>query len=174
MTTKRARHTLNAAATISMIILLTACSHPGAEKWTDAKTPPPGYVFSNGMAPSSNGPPPSWYARHFNRERGLGEAIKQNRRALWERKSGTFAYYRGGRFFAQYHPWKHYLQIRTDEKGDHNISCHWDSNAVLTMSEVGGGKPPAGSQATCKKLLDELEKDVAPAGFVAKNSPSPN
>jgi len=137
--------------------------------WSDAKTPPSGEVFGNGMPPSSEGPPPSWYAQRFNRPRGLGEAIRQYREAVWERGPGTFAYYVGGRFFAQYQPWQHYLQIRTDNKDAVNVSCHWDAAGALTITEVGGGTAPAGSDATCNKLLDELQQRVAP-GLVAHNT----
>jgi hypothetical protein len=139
-------------------------------RWSTAATPPSGYVFLNGMPPSSEGPPPAWYAQRFNRPRGLGEAIKRNRRALWERGPGTFAYYVGGRFFAQYQPWKHYLQIRTDAKGQGNLSCHWDVKGTLTVTEVAGGAAPADSEATCNQLLDDLQSRVAPGGLLAHNT----
>ncbi|MEJ2552603.1 MAG: hypothetical protein P8079_00975 [Gammaproteobacteria bacterium] len=163
MTMRRIRGTLQLAAMMAAMGIIAGCSHTlTGMSWSPGATPPPGYQFSNGMPPSSEGPPPSWYAQRFNRARGLGEAIKRNHRALWERDPGTFAYYVGGRFFAQYQPWEHYLQIRTDHKGVPNVSCHWDANGALSMSEVGGGAAPAGSKATCDQLLDELQKRVAP------------
>lgn len=154
------------AVMLSAMTALAGCSNTGM-KWSDAHSPPPGYTFSNGMAPSSEGPPPSWYAQRFNRPRGLGEAITQDRHAVWERDKGTFALYVGGMFFAQFQPWEHYLQIRTDGKDSDNIICHWDPKGVLTMSEEAGGTVPAGSETTCKHLLDELENYVAPGGLVA-------
>jgi hypothetical protein len=172
MTMRRIRDTLHLAAMLAATTMVAGCSHTtAAMRWSDANTPPAGFKFSNGMPPSSDGPPPSWYAQRFNRPRGLGEAIRQNRRALWERGPGTFAYYVGGRFFAQYQPWEHYLQIRSDDKGAGNVSCHWDANGALSVGEEGGGAAPAGAQARCKQLLDELEKYVAPAGIVAHNGP---
>lgn len=172
MTMRRTCCGLQLAALITAVTAVAGCSHTDtAMRWSDADTPPAGFVFSNGMPPSSDGPPPSWYAQRFNRPRGLGEAIRQNRRALWERDPGTFAYFVGGRFFAQYQPWEHYLQIRTDRKGEANVSCHWDAGGALTISQVGGGAAPGGSETTCNELLDELEKRVAPAGILAHNSP---
>jgi len=168
MTIRRIRGAVRLAAMMAAVSMAAACSHTDtAMGWSDAKTPPSGDVFSNGMPPSSNGPPPSWYAQRFNLPRGLGEAIRQYREAVWERGSGTFAYYVGGKFFAQYQPWEHYLQIRTDNEGAVNVSCHWDANGALTMTAVGGGAAPAGSDATCKHLLDELQKYVAPGGLLA-------
>lgn len=168
MTKTGIRGSLHLAVIIGAMTMVTGCSHTDtAMGWSDAKTPPSGDVFSNGMPPSSDGPPPSWYAQRFNLPRGLGEAIRQYREAVWERGSGTFAYYVGGKFFAQYQPWEHYLQIRTDNKGAVNVSCRWDANGALTMTAVGGGAAPAGSDATCKHLLDEVQKYVAPEGLLA-------
>ena len=65
-------------------------------------------------------------------------------------------------------PWEHYLQIRTDRKGEVNLVCHWDANGVLTMKNEGGGAAPDDAAATCKQLLDDLEKYVAPAGILAQ------
>jgi len=125
-------------------------------------------VFSNGMAPSSEGPPPSWYAQRFNRPRGLGEAIKQERRALWDSDPSTFALNVGGLFFAQYQPWEHYLEIRSDKKDAVNVSCHWDPNGSLTILTADGNPAPAADTTeTCNQLLDELEQYVAPGGILA-------
>jgi hypothetical protein len=168
MTNTGIRGTLHLAVMIGAMAMVTGCSST-ATHWSDAKRPPSGYMFSNGMAPSSEGPPPIWYVRRFNLPRGLGEAIKQYRESVWERGPGTFAYFVGGKFYAQYQPWQHYLQIRTDNEGQVNVSCHWDANGVLTISEVGGGKAPAGAEATCKQLLSELESYVAPEWMVAHN-----
>ena len=160
---------LRLAALITTAAIVAGCSNTNAAMgWSDAATPPSGMVFSNGMAPSSDGPPPSWYAQRFNLPRGLGEAIKQDRRALWERDASTFALDVGGMFFAQYQPWEHYLEIRTDNKGEVNVSCHWDAKGTLTLLSADGDPAPAAdSTATCKHLLDELEKFVAPGGLVA-------
>jgi hypothetical protein len=170
MTKSRIRGMLQIAAMLTAVTLVAGCGQ-AAMGWSDADTPPSGYTFSNGMAPSSEGPPPSWYAQRFNRPRGLGEAIRQSSRARWERDPGTFSYYVGGRFLAQYEPWEHYLEIRTDNNGVGNVSCHWDANGALTIKEADGGAAPAGAPAICKQLLDELEKHVAPAGIMAHNQP---
>ena len=161
------RGRLHIAVMISAMAMVTGCSST-ATHWSDAKQPPSGYVFSNGMAPSSKGPPPIWYARRFNLPRGLGEAIRQYRESVWERGPGTFAYFVGGKFYAQYQPWQHYLQIRSDIEGQVNVSCHWDAKGTLTMLAADGDPAPtADTTAICKHLLDELEKFVAPGGLVA-------
>ena len=48
------------------------------------------------------------------------------------------------------------------------MSCHWDAKGTLTLLAADGDPAPAAdSTATCKHLLDELEKFVAPGGLVA-------
>ncbi len=171
MITRGIRGAVFFAAITTITGFIAGCSHTdGALRWSDADTPPSGYRFLNGFPPSSEGPPPAWYAKRFNLPRGLGEAIKRNHRALWERGPGTFAYYVGGRFFAQYQPWEHYLEIRTEHKDATNINCHWDPNGALTIAKVGGGVAPAGSEKTCSQLLDALQNHVAPQGLLAHNT----
>ena len=126
--------------------------------------------FTHGMPPSSEGPSATWYERRYNRPRGIGEAIKEDRRSLWDRDSGTFVYYVGGELYAQYHPWEHYLQIRADNKGASNLSCHWAADAALTMN-ADGMPIPADAEETCKQLLDKLEKFVTPSSVLSHKGP---
>ena len=157
---------------IMILASLSAAGCSGTDKnlkWSNADTPPSGYVFSNGFPPSSEGPSPAWYAKRFGRVRGLGEAIKQYPRSLWDRDKGTWVYYIGGVLSAQYHPWEHYLQIRTDIKDENNTVCHWAEDGKLTITS-DKGPAPAGGEETCKHLLDVLENHVAPHGIMASGS----
>jgi hypothetical protein len=155
---------------VSAVLTLTGCSHVGnTVRWSDANTAPSGMRFSNGMPPSSNGPSPAWYAKRFGAVRGVGEAIVQNRDSLWDRDHGTFAYYIGGVLSAQYHPWEHYLQIRTDTNEENHISCRWTGDGALTVT--ADNKSTAGNaEATCKQLLNTLEKHIDPAGLLSNGS----
>lgn len=137
--------------------------------WSDRDAPPSGLVFSNGMPPSSQGPSPEWYAKRFSRARGLGEAIKRNHRSLWDRDSGTFVYYMGGILSAHYHPWEHYLEIVTLKKDGNNTVCHWTRDGSLTVGTTDHSPAPAGSEATCRQLLDELAKHVAPDSVLSQS-----
>lgn len=138
--------------------------------WSSADKPPPDLAFSNGMPPSSNGPPPEWYAKRFSRARGIGEAIKQNRRSLWDRDSGTFVFYMGSVLSAHYHPWEHYLEIRTEKKDETNTICHWTQNGGLSVSTTDNTPPPADTAATCQQLLDTVANRIAPSGLLSNGS----
>lgn len=137
--------------------------------WSNADTPPSGLVFGNGMPPSSQGPRPEWYAQRFNRPRGIGEALKQNRRALWDRDDGSFAYYIGGELFAQFHPWEHYLRIRTDHIEEANLTCLWTEDGSLSLN-LDSGSAPAEASDTCNHLLDTLARHVAPGVDLSSGS----
>jgi hypothetical protein len=174
----RIRDTTRLAVTISAVLSLAACSHDLAANakpgevvgWSNAKNPPSGLAFSNGMPPSSNGPSPAWYAKRFGLARGLGEAVKDNRRSLWDRDDGTFVYYMGGILAAHYHPWEHYLKIITDKKGENNTVCYWAADGILTVTTTDKTPAPAGAEDTCKQLLGTLEKHVAPEGLASSGS----
>jgi hypothetical protein len=171
MKEKRIRDTTRLAVTISAVLTLAACSHAGSTMgWSNADTPPAGMSFSNGMPPSSEGPSPAWYAKRFGLARGLGEAVKDNRRSLWDRDSGTFVYYMGGILAAHYHPWEHYLEITTDKKGENNTVCHWAADGILTVTTTDKSPAPVGAEDTCKQLLSTLQKHVAPAGLLSSGS----
>lgn len=140
--------------------------------WSNGEEPPPGLVFSNGMPPSAEGPSPEWYAQRFSRARGIGEAIKQNRRSLWDRDTGTFVYYMGGILAAHYQPWAHTLQIVTQHKDENNTVCGWTQDGTLTVGMADDSAAPVGSEDTCRQLLDELAKHVAPNSTLAKGEQS--
>ena len=144
---------------------ISGCAHTGApmDQSTQAFS---SSGYTHGMPPSSQGPSPTWYAQRINRPRGIGEAVKQNHLSMWDRDTGTFVYYIGGELYAQYHPWEHYLQIRTDNKDETNTVCRWAENGTLTVSR-DQVPAPAGEEETCKQLLDQLEKHVAPSGILS-------
>lgn len=147
---------------------ISGCAHSGAPMGQSTPAFSSG-GYTHGMPPSSQGPSPTWYAQRINRPRGIGEAVKQSHLSLWDRDTGTFVYYIGGELYAQYHPWEHYLQIRTDNKDETNTVCRWAENGTLTISRDSGDKvpAPAGEEGTCKQLLDQLEKHVAPSGILS-------
>lgn len=121
------------------------------------------------MPPSSEGPSPAWYAKRFNRTRGIGEAVKQHRLSLWDRDSETFVYYIGDMLYAQYHPWEPYLQIRTDNKEENDTICRWAEDGTLTTT-TENGPASADAEKPCKQILDDLEKHVAPSGILSSSS----
>jgi hypothetical protein len=152
---------------LSAVLSLAACSHVGKSvEWSDADTAPSGMRFSNGMPPSSEGPSPAWYAKRFGAVRGVGEAIIQNRYSLWDSDHGTFVYYIGGVLSAQYHPWKHYLQIRTDSNKENHTYCLWSEDGTLTIT-ADNGPASGGAKTTCNQLLDALEKHISPTGVLS-------
>ena len=177
MKIRRMRDIIFPMLSIGALLAISGCSHfrsnaaPGeVVGWSNSDTPPSGLVFSNGFPPSSEGPSPEWYAKRFSRARGIGEAIKQHRRSLWDRDSGTWVYYMGSVLAAHYHPWDHYLEIVTQKKGENNTVCHWTQNGTLTISTTDKSPPPAGSEDTCKQLLDELARHVAPRTTLSSGS----
>lgn len=171
MKKRRMRDTTCLATMIGVVLAAAGCSHTDKTiKWSDDATPPSGFSFSNGMPPSSQGPSPAWYAQRYNRARGIGEAVKQNRRSLWDNSTGTFVYDVGGVLYAQYHPWEHYLRIRTDNKDESNTVCQWSEDGKLTITS-DNGPVPASAEQTCKQLLDHLAYEVAPSGILSHNAP---
>jgi len=178
MKNRRLRDATRLAIMIGAALAVTGCSHdlggnakPGeVVGWSDADTPPSGLVFSNGFPPSSEGPSPAWYAKRFSRARGIGEAIKQNRRSLWDRDSGTFVFYMGGVLSAHYHPWEHYLEIQTENKGENNTICHWTQNGTLTTTTTDKSPAPAGADELCQQLLDKVARHVAPSSTLSSGS----
>jgi hypothetical protein len=178
MKNNRIRDTTRLTALIAVALTIAGCSQGlgGSAKpgevvgWSDAQNPPPGLIFSNGMPPSSDGPSPKWYAKRFSRARGIGEAIKQNRRSLWDRDSGTFVYYMGSVLSAHYHPWEHYLEIRGENKGENNIVCHWTQEGALAISTIDKSPAPAGAGTACQQLMDRLARHVDPSGTLMSGS----
>lgn len=169
------------ALAVPLLLLCGGCSHfasgqsqagayDGVVGWSNKDQPASGLVFSNGMPPSAEGPSPEWYAQRFSRSRGIGEAIKQNPRSLWDRDRGTFVYYMGGTLAAYYHPWDHYLEIRTEKKDGNNTVCHWAQDGTLTVGAADRNPAPAGSEEACRQLLDELAKHVAPRSTLSKET----
>jgi hypothetical protein len=155
----------------------STASHAGAYDdvvgWSNGDEPPSGLVFSNGMPPSADGPSPEWYAQRFSRARGIGEAVKQNHRSQWDRDTGTFVYYMGGVLAAHYLPWAHTLRIVTQKKDENNTICEWTQRGTLTVGTADNSPAPADGEETCRRLLDELAKHVAPNSVLSKSEQSP-
>ncbi len=115
----------------------------------------PSNTVAHGMAPSSTGPSPEWYATYYNPARGAGEALRQNHQAMWDNKARGYTYYVGGEIFASYHPWQHRLTIRTDNDNGRNLRCHWSKQGQL---KANGPRPKGlSSQEACIQLLNTLQ-----------------
>ncbi|TPW09633.1 MAG: hypothetical protein FD130_2456 [Halothiobacillaceae bacterium] len=106
----------------------------------------------HGMAPSSRGPTPEWYAKHYNRPRGIGEAIRMDRLALWDNPTGSYVYTIRGLITARYHPWQHTLKIKDETQvKEGTADCHWSADGALNANNT---------PASCSHLLNELAQEL--------------
>lgn len=148
----------NLLVIISTLLLLAGCS--GLQQFI----PLPGSSenvnkVSHGMAPSSTGPSPEWYAEYYYPARGVGEALTKNHQAMWDNNARGYTYYIGGELFARYHPWQHGLTIRTDNENGRNLRCHWSGKGKLKTN----GPRPEGLNSTeaCTQLLNTLQSHLS-------------
>ncbi len=137
---------------ITTLLLLTGCS---ALQQSLFSSPEKDGKVSHGMAPSSTGPSPEWYAEYYNPARGVGEALSKSHQAMWDNNARGYTYYIGGEIFARYHPWQHGLTIRTDNENGRNLRCHWSGEGKL---KANGPRPKGlNSKEACTQLLNTLQ-----------------
>ena len=86
----------------------------------------------------------------------VGERLQDHRRAVYDRREGTYDYYVGGILWAKWHPWRRELRIRPlGREGDREGAgpCRWDATGELVA--------PAGARAACGALLEELARRLS-------------
>ncbi len=115
----------------------------------------------HGMAPSSTGPTPEWYAQKFGLARGVGEALRRDKLALWNQEQGTYTYTIRGQLYAQFHPWEHYLKIRPDNDNSQNNvvkECQWSAKGLLNNTLPEEINPEVA--AFCNALIEQLALEL--------------
>lgn len=131
----------------------TTSAAPASFAW--AESMPPGRT--HGMPYTSAAPEPAWYAQRFSPARGVGETLRRNHIAQWDKDALAYTYYIGGLLYAHYQPYEQVLSIRTDHGGDAETTCAWDVKGVLTVT-------PSGGEEVCGQLFDELDRHLARTG----------
>lgn len=112
----------------------------------------------HGMAPSSTGPTPEWYAQEYGLPRGVGEALRRDNLALWDNETGTYTYTIRGEIYAQFHPWEHFLKVKPDNL-DKRFSqeCQWSRGGLLNNTLPDEVNPDVA--ARCNKLIHQLAQE---------------
>jgi len=113
----------------------------------------------HGMAPSSTGPTPDWYVQEYGLPRGVGEALRRDRLALWDQENGTYTYTVRGKIHAQFHPWEHFLKIKPDNSLK-NVAreCQWSATGLLNNTLPDEVNPKVSTH--CNALINQLALEL--------------
>ena len=112
----------------------------------------------HGMAPSTTGPKPDWFVQEYGLPRGVGEALRRDRLALWDNETGTFTYTIRGEVYAQFHPWEHFLKIKPDTaQNTFAKECQWSAEGLLNNTHPNEIKPEVAEQ--CSMLIKQLAQE---------------
>lgn len=118
----------------------------------------PKLTATHGMAPSSTGPQPDWFVQEFGLPRGVGEALRRDRLALWDNEAGTFTYTIRGEVYAEFHPWEHFLKIKPEtDNNTFSKECQWSAEGLLNNTHPNEIRPEVAEH--CNKLIHELAQE---------------